>query len=101
MLTLYYKPNCVFCRRVLAVIDRLGIEVELRNIEENSQYADALIAHGGKRQVPYLVDQTQAVSLYESDAIVAHLQKHYENGAVVARRPKVHVGGSVCLACEG
>jgi glutaredoxin 3 len=102
MLILYYKPTCSFCRRVLAVIDRLQLEVDLRDIESNPEHAEALVAHGGKRQAPYLIDEAKGVALYESDAIVAHLQKAYgAPAAATSTRPQVHVGGSVCLACEG
>jgi glutathione S-transferase len=102
MLALYYKPACPFCRRVLAVIDRLELDVELRDIEADDAYAQELIARGGKRQVPYLVDETQGVEMYESDDIVAHLQKHYSGApAAMVARPRVHVGGSTCLSCEG
>jgi glutaredoxin len=102
MLALYYKPSCPFCRRVLAVIDRLELEVDLRDISTSSEYDHDLIARGGKRQVPYLVDEAQGVEMYESDDIVAHLQKHYSSApAAVVARPRVHVGGSTCLSCEG
>jgi len=102
MLALYYKPTCPFCRRVLAILERLEIEVDLRNIEESSEHEHDLIARGGKRQVPYLVDETHGVEMYESDDIVAHVQKHYGSApAAMVARPRVHVGGSTCLSCEG
>lgn len=101
MLILYYKPTCPFCRRVLAVVDRLEIEVDLRDIEADATHAETLIARGGKRQVPYLVDEERGVEMYESDDIVAHLQTHYGQPAAAASRPRVHVGGSTCLSCEG
>jgi glutathione S-transferase len=102
MLALYYKPTCPFCRRVLAVVERLGLDVELRNIDDSTDHERDLIARGGKRQVPYLVDDTQGVEMYESDDIVAHLQKFYSPaGAGAAARPRVHIGGSTCLSCEG
>jgi len=100
MLILYYKPTCPFCRRVVAVVDRLEIEVDLRDISQDADHEAALIARGGKRQVPYLVDEERGVEMYESDDIVAHLQTHY--GAPAAgTRPRVHVGGSTCVSCEG
>lgn len=102
MLALYYKPTCPFCRRVLAVIDRLELEVDLRDIDDSSEHEHDLIARAGKRQVPYLVDETQGVEMFESDDIVAHLQKHYGGApAAMVARPRVHVGGSTCLSCEG
>lgn len=83
------------------MVDRLEIEVDLRDIEADGAHAEALIARGGKRQVPYLVDEERGVEMYESDDIVAHLQTHYGQPVVAAGRPRVHVGGSTCVSCEG
>lgn len=101
MRILYYKPTCPFCRRVVAVIERLQLEdVELRDIVENEAFAVELLERGGKRQVPYLVDEEAGVAMYESDDIVAYLQK--ASGATpAAARPRVHVSSAVCEACEG
>lgn len=100
MLTLYYKPTCPFCRQVLAVIDRLGLEVDRKDVSTDAALLEELIAQGGKRQVPYLVDTTHDVEMYESDAIAAYLQRTY--GAPVATsRPRVHISDAACVACEG
>lgn len=100
MLTLYSKPTCAFSRHVVATLNRLDIEFENKDIVENPVFAEELIAHGGKRQTPYLIDPAQGIALYESEDIVAHLQKHYGTPPV-ATRPRLHVGGSACIACEG
>ena len=42
MLTLYYRPTCAFCRRVLAVIDRLSLEVELKDINDEVVEAELI-----------------------------------------------------------
>ncbi|MAZ56665.1 NrdH-redoxin [bacterium] len=100
MLTLYMKTGCPFCNRVLAVVDRLGLEdVELKDIADDA-IATELVEKGGKRMVPYLVDGETA--MYESEDIVNYLQETYgvksEGGAA---KPRVHVGGSTCVSCEG
>lgn len=100
MLTLYMKPTCPFCRRVMAVIDRLDLEVEMKDIEAEPALADELVALGGKLMVPYLVDSEKNVQMYESDDIVMHLQRAY-GVPTAATRPRVHVGGSTCVSCEG
>lgn len=99
MLILYYRPTCAFCRRVLAVIDRLQLNVDLRDIEDAAFEAE-LVARGGEKQVPYLVDEAKGVEMYESDAIVSYLQKTY--GAPVATsRPRIHISDNACVSCEG
>lgn len=101
MVTLYSKATCPFCRRVVAVLERLNVEFENKDIIENPEFADELEALGGKRVTPYLVDEAQGVAMYESDDIVAHLQKFYGNPVASSVRPRVHVGGSTCISCEG
>ncbi len=100
MLTLYYKPSCSFCRRVMAVIDRLELEVEMKNVIE-LEIETELIARTGKKQTPYLVDTDKGVEMPESDAIVAHLQTNYGNASAVPARPRIHISDSACVSCEG
>jgi len=53
-LALYHYFGCPFCAMVTAGIDRLGLEVELRDIFENPQYRDELIGARGRATVPVL-----------------------------------------------
>lgn len=100
MLTLYYRPTCAFCRRVLAVIDRLSLEVELKDIND-AEFETELLAVGGKIQVPFLVDSAAGVELYESDDIVSHLQHTYGKVSTAVVRPRIHIADNVCVSCEG
>ena len=72
MYTLYYRPECPFCKRVLEFIREGDIKMDMRdtNKKENS---DALMKRGGKKQVPFLIDDENDISMYESDDIVAYL----------------------------
>lgn len=101
MLTLFYKPTCPFCRRTIAVVERLGLEVEMKDITADEAIATELVEHGGKRQVPYLVDTDKDVAMYESDDIIKHLQDNYGNTAGVETKPRVHISDAACLSCEG
>ncbi len=71
---LYMSPACGHCHKVLDEANALGVALELRSIT-NPENATALMEHGGRMQVPYLIDEARDASLYESDAIVAHLKK--------------------------
>ena len=53
-LTLYHFNGCPFCSMVRSAIDRLGINVELRDIFENSQHRDDLVGARGRATVPVL-----------------------------------------------
>lgn len=101
MLTLYYKPTCSFSRYVISTADRLGLELELKDILSDEAIAAELEEHGGKRQVPYLTDSETGVGLYESEVIVKYLQSTYGQPVATATRPRVHLGGSTCVSCEG
>ena len=73
-LVLYYKPTCPFCVRVLAYAQEAGIAFDLKNIDESQAAVDELVAQGGKRQVPYLLDTQRGVGMYESDDIIEYLK---------------------------
>lgn len=76
MLTLYMRPGCQYCAKVLLAAAELGIELDERNINNLAVEAE-LLEKGGKRQVPYLFDPATGTGLYESDAIVEHLHASF------------------------
>ena len=100
MLTLYYKPTCAFSRRVMAVIDRLELEVEMKNVAE-ADFKAELEEFGGRSQTPFFVDTDNDVKMYESDDIVNYLQTNYGKGDSTPVRPRVHISDNACISCEG
>lgn len=72
MLTLYIRPGCPYCAKVLMNAEILGIPLEQKNVYDPG-VREELEARGGKYQVPYLVDAENSVEMYESDAILAYL----------------------------
>lgn len=74
---LYYKATCPYCIKVLDFAATHNIEFDLRDIVSDDAIAQELIERGGKRQVPYLVDEAQGIEMYESDDIIAHLSAHH------------------------
>ncbi len=66
-LILYHSPNCPYCTKVMNFMEREGITLEKRNVEDPAVRAE-LIKIGGKGQVPCLVHNGQA--LYESGDII-------------------------------
>ena len=81
MLTLFYKPTCPFCRRVLDEAEDSGIEIELKDVSNNAEALEELIQKGGKKQTPFLEDQERGVSMYESGDIISYLTEHYKKEA--------------------
>jgi len=76
MLTLYVKTGCPYCIKVLDTLGELGVSFEEKNIADDAVAAE-LVARGGKRQVPYLVDDENDVEMYESADIAAYLRERY------------------------
>jgi glutaredoxin 3 len=103
MLTLYYKPTCPFCQRVLQMAENLKVELDLKDVSEDETALAELIEKGGMKQVPYLVDSDKDVAMYESSDIIEYLRENHANtdASESPTKPRVHVGGSVCESCEG
>lgn len=101
MLSLYHTESCPFCHRVLDMADNLGVELHLIDIEGDAEATAELLAHGGKTQVPYLVDTDKDVAMYESNDIIEYLRANYVGTS--ASKPRIHNAGAdaTCVACEG
>lgn len=104
MLTLYYKPTCPYSQLVLGEAEELGVQFRLKDISSDETFAEELIAAGGKRQVPYLVDDEQNVSMYESRDIVEYLKEHYPHGSSAGAGSfsglKIHRSDDTCESCQ-
>ena len=79
-LSLYQFEACPFCVKVRRAIKRLGLNIELRDAQNNAHFAEELLAGGGQRQVPCLritEDNGQVRWMYESSDIVAYLESRF------------------------
>ena len=76
-LTLYHFESCPFCHKVRRYIETHQLPIALRDIRKTPNYREALIAGGGRQQVPCLHISTagQDTWLYESDDIIAWLEQ--------------------------
>ena len=80
----------------------------MKDVSTDEAIYEELEKIGGKRQVPYLLDDKMTpdnkeddVNMYESDDIVAYLQKNYGSGDTATTKPRVHISDSTCISCEG
>jgi glutathione S-transferase len=83
-LALYHFPTCPFCLKTRRVVRRLSLAIELRDAHNDPAHRAALVAGGGKPQVPcLLIDDVQGRQtwLYESDAINAYLNREFGGAA--------------------
>ncbi len=77
-LSLYHFDSCPFCELVRSAIERLGVAVELRNIQTDPAHYQALIGATGRATVPCLRitrDSGDGSWLHESADIVRFLEK--------------------------
>jgi len=80
-LALYQFKACPFCIQVRKEIARLGLNIETRDAQHDSEHRAALEAGGGQIKVPCLRIHQEDGSerwLYESDEIKAWLQERFE-----------------------
>jgi len=77
MLTLYIKTGCPFCVRVLDKCDELGLDIEKKSIYDGG-IIEELINIGGKNQVPFLIDSSSGIQMYESMDIIDYLEANYK-----------------------
>ncbi|MBN8615882.1 MAG: glutathione S-transferase N-terminal domain-containing protein [Deltaproteobacteria bacterium] len=78
-LSLYHYDSCPYCLRVRRALSELDVEVELRNIHQDSAHMRALIEARGARTVPVLRIRHEDGDewLPESADIVAYLRKRF------------------------
>ncbi|XKT74331.1 MAG: glutathione S-transferase family protein [Patescibacteria group bacterium UBA2163] len=90
MITLYVKPHCPYSRKVLRAVEELGVEATIKEISEEANL-DELLHLGGVRQVPFLVDDENDFSTYESDAIVEYLCKKFTGDSSRFKDTTTHI----------
>ncbi len=71
-LTLYYKPECPYCQKVLNFLETEDISMTLKDMSKDPSLKEELIAIGEKKQVPCLIHDGKP--LYESDDIIKWLK---------------------------
>jgi glutaredoxin len=80
-LALYYSPTCPFCQRVMQTTNQLGMDVEMRNIDEKTDYRDELLAVRDRATVPVMQITSPNGDkrwMPESRDIINYLEKTYK-----------------------
>ena len=79
-LALYQFDSCPYCARVRHAIDRLGVDIEIRDTIKNPENRQELIREGGRSMVPCLRIQQPDGSvewMYESADIIDYLNEQF------------------------
>ena len=80
-LALYHFPACPFCIKVRRAMQRLSLDIELRNAQHPGDHRETLQQEGGRVKVPCLrieEDDGSVDWLYESDDIIAYLHRRFD-----------------------
>jgi glutaredoxin len=83
-LALYQFYACPFCIITRRTMRRLGLNIELRDAQNDPQWSRELVEQGGKHQVPCLrisSEDGQVEWLYESKDIQRYLEQQYGDTA--------------------
>lgn len=80
LLELYEFEACPFCRKVRERMTELDLDYVSRTVPRGSPKRARLRELGGKEQVPFLIDPNTGTKLYESDDIIAYLDRTYGGG---------------------
>lgn len=109
MITLYVKSNCRFSAKAIASLKEHNVPYTEKNISDPKVLAE-LIELGGKRQVPFLDDDSRTpylidddVDMYESNAIVRYVEEKYSKGGGEKKAGitlYVSDDADICEACE-
>ncbi len=94
MITLYIKSPCQYSARAIAAFDAYNVPIEQKNIADPLVEAE-LLEIGGKHRVPFMVDGE--VHLYESDDIIAYVEKHYGKGEKLLHFPQQNPGSTCSI----
>lgn len=79
-LSLYGFPSCPYCRRVLGLIDSLGLEIPLRNTMTDGAYQSEIVNALGRGTVPVLRIENKSGKvqwLPESADIMEYLEERF------------------------
>ncbi|WP_018935400.1 glutathione S-transferase N-terminal domain-containing protein [Thioalkalivibrio sp. ALJ24] len=80
-MALYHFPACPFCIKARRAMQRLSLDIELRNAQAAGEHRETLQTEGGKLQVPCLRIEEPDGSvrwLYESGAIIEYLESRFD-----------------------
>lgn len=82
-LSLYHRSFCIFCSRVIGVINRLQIEIDDKNIWNDKQALQELQRATGRSTVPVLrieFADGEVTWMSESNDIVLYLSEMHQKG---------------------
>jgi glutaredoxin 3 len=75
--TLYYTPQCPYCKKVVAYLKQANIDIPMKNVKTDNPARKELEEIGGYLIVPCLIVNGQAI--YNASDIIDWLSAHQED----------------------
>lgn len=72
---LYYWAPCSTCSVTVNFANDNGIELDKRDVEQETPYQELLALGGDANLIPYLYADGQLIN--GNDAVIAYLEEHY------------------------
>ena len=73
MLELFVLETCPYCKKVIDFLNKNHMKYRTIDIA-HKESEESLIQIGGKRQVPFLIDNERNIQMYESNDIIEYLK---------------------------
>lgn len=75
---LYIKSGCPWCREALSFFNSQGVDLDVRDVNENAKDMDAMVSVSGQTKTPTLVYEDFMVADFDVDEFLAELSKFPE-----------------------
>ena len=75
---LYIKSGCPWCREALSFFNSHGVELDVRDVNENAKDMDAMVALSGQTKTPTFEYEDFSVADFDVDEFVAELDEFPE-----------------------
>ncbi len=75
---LYVKANCPWCREALTFFNSQGVDLDLRDVNENAKDMDAMVSISGQTNAPTFEHADFIVADFSVDEFLAELNEFPE-----------------------
>ena len=75
---LYVKTGCPWCREALSLFNSNGVDLDIRDVNENAKDMDAMVAVSGQTKTPTFEYEDFVVADFSVDEFLAELNEFPE-----------------------
>lgn len=72
---LYIKSGCPWCREALSYFNSQGVDLDVRDVNENRKHMDAMVALSGQTKTPTFEYEDFMVADFSVDEFLAELNE--------------------------